>query len=57
MYKLERWQDMAILAYIKTLELMIMNVKASGQLGDMPPELGGHTEPQQHDPYSGSMFG
>jgi len=56
MYKLDRWQDMAILAYIKTLELMIMNVKNSGQMGDMPPEIGEHA-PQQHDPYSGSMFG
>jgi len=54
MYKLTRWQDMAILAYIKTLELMIMNVKASG-MKDMPPELTGI--PKTSDPYSGSMFG
>ena len=53
-YKLERWQEMSILAYVKILELMIRRAKESGAMdAQTPPD----SEPPTRDDYSGSMFG
>ena len=53
-YQLDHWQEMAILAYVKILELMIKRAKDAGALDLMdtvakPPTIDAD--------YSGSMFG
>lgn len=53
-YKLERWQEMSILAYVKILELMIRRAKESGAMDALTPP---DSEPPTRDDYSGSMFG
>jgi len=46
-YKLSRHQDLAILAYIKTLEMMVAVARDNM----------GAQEEQEHSDYDGSMFG
>ena len=53
-YQLGHWQEMAILAYVKILELMIKRAKDAGAL-DMMQTVG--TPPTIESDYSGSMFG
>ena len=53
-YKLERWQEMSILAYVKILEMMIRRAKESGAMDSLTPP---DSEPPTRDDYSGSMFG
>jgi hypothetical protein len=54
MFQLSRWQEMSVLAYVKTLELMIRRAKDAGAL-DMMQDM---KPPQTTDmDYSGSMFG
>ncbi len=52
-YQLEKWQEMAILAYVKVLEIMVKTAK------EVTPEAFSPEAPQppQHDSYTGSMFG
>ena len=52
-YKLERWQEMSILAYVKILEMMIRRAKDSGAMDVLPPDV----KPPSKEEYSGSMFG
>tara|TARA_R100000388_G_C7118748_1_gene99956 strand:- start:147 stop:479 length:333 start_codon:yes stop_codon:yes gene_type:complete len=52
-YKLQRWQEMSILAYVKILEMMIRRAKDSGAMDALPPDV----KPPSKDEYSGSMFG
>ena len=52
-YKLERWQEMSILAYVKILEMMIRRAKESGAMDSLSPDM----QPPKRDDYSGSMFG
>ena len=52
-YKLERWQEMSILAYVKILEMMIRRAKESGAMDALSQDM----QPPERDDYSGSMFG
>ena len=53
-YHLQRWQELSLLAYIKVLELMMMNLKEADKLG-----LNAEPTPAEpkSDTYTGSMFG
>ena len=51
-YQLEKWQEMAILAYVKVLEIMVRTAKEASPEA-FPPKA----EPPTHNPYTGSMFG
>ena len=53
-FKLERWQEMSILAYVKILEMMIRRAKESGAMVSLTPP---DSEPPTRDDYSWSMFG
>ena len=53
-YKLDRPQQVAIMAYVKTLELMIKRAKDSGAMDVMKDSL---PVPENNTDYSGSMFG
>ena len=53
-YKLNRWQEMSVLAYVKILEMMMVRAKDVGALDmmdDMTPSTSDKIE------YDGSMFG
>jgi len=52
-YKLNRNQDLAVLAYIKVLEMMVRVARDSMGIEGMPPNF---TKPSSSD-YDGSMFG
>jgi len=53
MFQLNRWQQMAVLAYVKILELMMKRAKDAGAL-DLMQDM----KPSKTDiDYSGSMFG
>ena len=54
-YKLERWQEMSILAYVKILEMMIRRAKESGAM-DMMDDIKPTTKTNKTE-YNGSMFG
>ena len=57
-YKLQRWQELSLLAYVKLLEMMVKRARDSGaiekmgDMGKMKP-----TPPQPHEFDAGSMFG
>ena len=51
-YQLSRWQELSLLAYVKTLEMMITRAKEANDGDILPPTQ----TPPQND-YSGSMFG
>ena len=51
-YQLEKWQEMAILAYVKVLEIMVRTAKEASPEA-FPPKAA----PPTHNPYTGSMFG
>ncbi len=53
-YKLSRGQEIGIMAYVKTLELMIKRAKESGAIDMMKNSL---PVPENNTDYSGSMFG
>jgi len=53
-YKLKRAQQVAIMAYVKTLEMMIKRAKDSGAIDMMKDAL---PVPENNTDYSGSMFG
>ena len=53
-YKLNRSQQVAIMAYVKTLEMMIKRAKDSGAIDMMKDAL---PVPENNTDYSGSMFG
>ena len=53
-YKLNRSQQVAIMAYVKTLEMMIKRAKDSGAIDMMRDAL---PVPDNNTDYSGSMFG
>tara|TARA_R100001443_G_scaffold98040_1_gene104979 strand:+ start:262 stop:597 length:336 start_codon:yes stop_codon:yes gene_type:complete len=53
-YKLDRQQQVAVMAYVKTLELMIKRAKESGAMDMMKDSL---PVPEDNTDYSGSMFG
>ena len=52
-YQLEKWQEMAIIAYVKVLEIMVKAAKENAPEVFSPKA---HSSPQQ-DSYTGSMFG
>ena len=54
-YKLERWQEMSILAYVKILEMMIRRAKESGAM-DMMDDIKPTTKTNKTE-YDGRMFG
>ena len=57
-YNLNHWQDIAILSYVKMLELMLRRAKETKEFGDMIGMMGGNTPTsKKHQPYDGSMFG
>tara|TARA_Y100001963_G_C6688458_1_gene403420 strand:- start:471 stop:797 length:327 start_codon:yes stop_codon:yes gene_type:complete len=50
-YKLERWQEISVLAYIKLLEIMVARMQGmQGALSKLDKVSGS-------EPYDGSMFG
>jgi len=53
-YKLSRGQEIGIMAYVKTLEMMIKRAKDSGAIDMMKDAL---PVPDNNTDYSGSMFG
>ena len=53
-YQLNRAQEVAIMAYVKTLEMMIKRAKESGAIDMMKDAL---PVPENNTDYSGSMFG
>ena len=53
MFNLNKWQEMAVLAYVKILELMMKRAKDAGALDIMNDVKPPSTETQ----YDGSMFG
>ena len=53
-YKLSRGQEIGIMAYVKTLEMMIKRAKDSGAIDMMKDAL---PVPENNTDYSGSMFG
>tara|TARA_R100000152_G_C6730131_1_gene154918 strand:- start:97 stop:432 length:336 start_codon:yes stop_codon:yes gene_type:complete len=53
-YQLNRAQEVAIMAYVKTLEMMIKRAKDSGAIDMMKDAL---PVPENNTDYSGSMFG
>ena len=53
-YKLNRSQQVAIMAYVKTLEMMIRRAKDSGAIDMMKDAL---PVPENNTDYTGSMFG
>lgn len=53
-YKLSRGQEIGIMAYVKTLEMMIKRAKDSGAIDMMRDAL---PVPDNNTDYSGSMFG
>ena len=53
-YKLDWPQQVAVMAYVKTLELMIKRAKDSGAMDVMKDSL---PVPENNTDYSGSMFG
>ena len=53
-YKMNRGQQIAIMAYVKTLEMMIKRAKESGAIDMMKDAL---PVPESNADYSGSMFG
>jgi len=54
MFQLNRWQQMAVLAYVKILELMMRRAKDAGALDLMQDMKAPKTDSMD---YSGSMFG
>ena len=52
-YQLEKWQEMAIIAYVKVLEIMVKAAKQNAPEAFSPKA----PSPPQHDSYTGSMFG
>ena len=57
-YQLTHWQDIALLSYVKMLELMLRRAKESKEFGDMIGMMGGNTPTsKKHQPYEGGMFG
>ncbi len=55
MYQLNRPQEVAIMAYVKTLEMMIKRAKDSGAIDMMKDNL--PVPDSDSTEYSGSMFG
>jgi len=60
-YRLNKWQQMAILAYVKILELMMKRAKDAGALESLG-QIGKGLKPQpassqNHEFDAGSMFG
>tara|TARA_R100000963_G_C4548020_1_gene42197 strand:+ start:135 stop:470 length:336 start_codon:yes stop_codon:yes gene_type:complete len=53
-YKLNRWQEMSILAYVKILELMMTRAKDAGALDIMDKMKVPSTKKED---YTGGMFG
>ena len=53
-YKMNRSQQVAVMAYVKTLEMMIKRAKESGAIDMMKDAL---PVPENNTDYSGSMFG
>ena len=53
-YKLNRSKQVSIMAYVKTLEMMIKRAKDSGAIDMMKDAL---PVPENNTDYSGSMFG
>ena len=57
-YQLGHWQDIAILSYVKMLELMLRRAKEAPEFGSMIDMMGKNTPASKsHEPYDGSMFG
>ena len=57
-YKLQRWQELSILAYVKLLEMMVKRAKDSGAIktsGAFSPPKPLTDSPHEFD--AGSMFG
>ena len=57
-YNLSHWQDIALMSYIKMLELMLKRAKATPEFSSMSGMMGKNTPTsEKHEPYDGSMFG
>ena len=57
-YNLNHWQDIALMSYVKMLELMLKRAKATPEFTSMLGMMGNNTPTsQKHEPYDGSMFG
>ena len=57
-YNLSHWQDIALMSYIKMLELMLKRAKATPEFSSMLGMMGKNTPTsEKHEPYDGSMFG
>tara|TARA_R110000824_G_scaffold76347_5_gene193481 strand:- start:215 stop:577 length:363 start_codon:yes stop_codon:yes gene_type:complete len=61
-YNLSHWQDIAMLSYIKMLELMLRRAKDSPEFSSMLGMMGKNTPASKtadkiKQPYDGSMFG
>ena len=58
-YKLNRWQELSILAYVKLLEMMVKRARDSGAIDHFQGQIDSASESKdtKHDLYSGSMFG
>jgi len=57
-YQLSHWQDIAIMSYIKMLELMLKRAQQSSEFSSMLGMMGKNTPSSKtNEPYDGTMFG
>ena len=57
-YKLQRWQELSLLAYVKLLEMMVKRAKDSGAIESLDKiGKGVKAPPMPHEFDAGSMFG
>ncbi len=55
-FKLNRWQQLSVLAYVKLLEMMVKRAHDSGAIEQLKPEQFS-PESSKTTSYDGSMFG
>ena len=56
-FKLNRWQQLSVLAYVKLLEMMVKRAHDSGAIEQLKPDMMGDMESSKTTSYDGSMFG
>lgn len=56
-FKLNRWQQLSVLAYVKLLEMMVKRAHDSGAIEQLKPDMMRDMESSKTTSYDGSMFG
>ena len=56
-FKLNRWQQLSVLAYVKLLEMMVKRAHDSGAIEQLKPDMIRDIESSKTTSYDGSMFG